>query len=219
MDEMNDKHITTAVRHRFHRALDATPDLTALAVTGVANRLFLQQGQIDRACGVYCLAMALMLGGAMSRRQLYRELTSHESRASVDDILFRGAHAVDLQQLGRRLCSKSSFDVLKGSHSAVLAGTITAVDDGMPVLLAVEDARRVYSHWVLVVGIEHRPEIDDPSALLAIDPNSGRPAPTLQFYNWKLVLGTPRRGARYLKCFDACGKRRSVTCTEALLIH
>lgn len=216
---MKDEYKTNAVRHQFHGSLEASPDLSALTPTGASYRLFLQQGEMDCACGVYCLAMALILVGAMSRRQLNRHLTSTRVRAALDEILFSGSHAADLLQLARRLCAERSFTLLEGSHRAVLAGVTAAADVGVPALLAVEDAQQSYSHWVLVVGIEHRSEINQPSALLAIDPGAGRHAPLLQFYNWKLLLAAPRRGARYLRCVDTSGRRRSVTCTEALIVH
>lgn len=221
MDQMNDKKTTTAVLHRFHPALDASPELRVRpSPTAAGNRLFLQQGEIDRACGVYCLAMALILVGALSRRQFNRHMLSNNAaRASLENILFSGAHAADLQQLARRLCGERRFECVEGSHSVVLAGCTGAVENGLPVLLAVEDARKSYSHWILCVGLEYLPEVDEPSALLAIDPGSGRPAPVLQFYNWKLLFAMPRRGARYLRCHDARGTRRSVTCTEALIVH
>lgn len=213
-----------AVIHVFLPRLIATPHAARPSSDSLVQRIYLQQGDLDGACGVCALLMALILRGLLRRRAalslIRRVRQNYVGEHSVQDLFFEGSSGTDLVKLARSLPQPVRCRLIAGSNSHVLQQVLKYCSRGDPVLLGCESRDGRYSHWVVVVGAEHRgPNLAEPTALLALDPGAGDASPYLRSFNWRLQLDEPRRGARYLRALDGLGRRFLVTCNEAVVVR
>lgn len=216
---MTPNHRSTVV-HRFLPGVDALPEVIFQASSGTQRGapLYLRQGDLDGACGIYCLLMALIACDLLTRSDIGR--FSRMRGPAVHESFFEGTDGADLARISETLAPRSRVNHFVGAHAAVLMDAEREFGRGRAVLLAVEDRLRRYSHWVFLIGAQYTGFPRGPTtALLALDPGSAGAEPSLQPFNWKLLLDNPRRGSRYLTCLDSAGSRRLVTCTEALSLR
>lgn len=216
-----------SVTQRFVSGIKADPWLRHFPAStpNSGNRLFISQGDLDSACGLYCVVMAIMLTTELPRKIAMSLLD--ESRAQyatfrglAKSLYFAGSHGQELGELAQALQPGLRYRVLEDRHAEVLAWTLRTVLKGTPVLLAVNDKTMRYSHWVLAIGVEITSSLEDkrskvPTALLAIDP--GSKSPLLRCFNWRLALDQSKPQARYLRFHDDRGRTRLVTCVEAVV--
>lgn len=218
-----------AITQQFVRGLtsDPWPRCVSASSANQRSRIFLSQGDLDSACGLYCIVMALMLVMHLPRPKALRLLKNSYASDSVfqrvaTDMYFDGSGADTLGLLASTAYVGLKYGVIEGGHQHVLDQVVKFIRRRKPVLLSVADANQKYFHWVLVVGVEHQKYGDtsarsqSPTALLAIDPASR--APYLRSFNWRLELDQPRRNARYLRCYDEHGAPKLVRCMEAMVL-
>jgi hypothetical protein len=221
-------HSKPVIAHQFVPGISADPWLRYFPATEHpnGNRLFVGQGELDRACGLYCVVMAIMLATGLPRRIAMGLLNDSKAQHSAfkriaKDMYFAGSSGETLGQMAQALRPGLRYQPLAGSHRAVLQEVLAHIMKGMPVMLAVNDKEERYCHWVLVVGVElvsanSRRTGGTPAALLAVDPRSDQPL--LRCFNWRLELSHPRVSARYLRFNDDRGRSRLVTCMEAVAL-
>jgi hypothetical protein len=218
-----------SVTQRFVPGISADPWLRYFParLTTNGNRLFISQGDLDRACGLYCVVMALMLATRIPRsiaKGMLNETTAQYPvfKRLAKDMYFRGSGGEMLGYLAQAVRPDIKYGVISGGHATVLDQVLSLVARGKAVSLAVHDKTQRYCHWVLVVGIEYVSGSETsargrlPKALLAVDP--GCRAPFLRCFNWRLELDQPKRAARYLRCHDESGVARLVRCLEAMVL-
>jgi hypothetical protein len=215
-----------AVVHLFLPGLAARPHPTKAQSQGARakTRIYFHQGDLDGACGIYALFMALVLQGRLARRSLRPVLARMQSQYvgdyTVHELYFNGCDAHDLIGFARSLPTPVRCAAIEGSHSEVLRQVIRRISSGKAVLLGVENKSRRYRHWVLIVGVEYcGTDLSQTTALLGLDPAASCGPPRLRAFNWRLELDHPRRGARYLRGFEDSGSPFLVTCTEAVWVR
>lgn len=208
---------------RFHGALRIGADLCAASGVTHRQRLFLQQGALDVACGHYATVMALILLGhldytttsraAASRRRILKRLA-----IKSPDAIFEGMTDEDFEQLiadaGFRVC----LERVNGSTGRCITHTIHALNKGKLVLLGIASRSDGFVHATLAVGIEgkQRGRNVEVETLLCLDP-SGRPWPYCGF-NARLMLKVPRPKAPYLRYLSSYSPRLTVTVWSAIAI-
>lgn len=167
--------------------------------------IHLRQGDLDGACGPYCVLMALLILGLADRDTvtvfgladqrssigklvtrmtegwgtLFHEGTSLDDLAEMLNGLFR-------RKLTATTCATSGVECRRFVERSIL--------DGAPVILGISSAD--VAHWVVVVGLEYWVDEDggrELSRLLLLDP--GDPAPTVSA--WNGVLEARGSGGRY----------------------
>lgn len=212
------------VWHKYVRGVGVDPWLRYPTLDAARNSLFLGQGELDRACGLYCVTMAVMLVCGLPRRLAKSALNADAApyrafKTIAKDMYFSGSHGETLGLLAKGLKSDASYTVTSGTHRVVLDSVLRAVGKGVPAILAVHDRQLRYCHWVLVVGIEYtgdRLSEKVPIALLGLDP-SGKPE-LLRYFNWRLELTTANRRSPYLRCHDDRRMSTQVTCVECVVV-
>lgn len=163
---------------------------TAQGPDGEDQPVHLAQGDLDGACGPYCLFMALLILGVVRRDEI------KPGADGGDDIekLFKRLHryggffrdGTDVVELKRHLKEFAPHLMVKATKSKGvelrdwLEGHIT---EDHPVILGLRWGGE--AHWVLVVGLEYETETetetDELRRILVLDP--GDPAPTVSAWN------------------------------------
>jgi hypothetical protein len=193
----------------------------------------LRQGDLDGACGPYCLAMALIAFGLAERdeliagryhgnrrfakflrsleqdkgRHLFRKGTTRDDFQKAIDQAFR--RHVSLSYLSDHNAPSINFRDFTEWFLKSDAGV-------SPVILAIDFGKEnAGKHWVLVVGWEETE--DGGSSFLVLDPG-GSPPRQRECWNVKIraegtgsplpYLATPNQGADYrVRFIDAIGLR------------
>ena len=208
---------------RFYPTLRPGDHLRAVTGSSKASLVHVRQGQLDGACGLHCIVMALIAMGLASRAQL-RSLPAVESdrfdllwRRSLDTY-FTGLDGDELAALLATVGNEVAWDQYEGAHNRVLQFAIRAEWPSLVILGWISQARE-HGHWVLVVGSEWLESDHDEEiiALLCLDPAIETPRGTA--YNARLELTKPRRGAKHLHYVRMDGRRTSVTCTDAFSLR
>lgn len=179
--------------HHFLPGIRAHADVEYLqADSGTVERwrpLHLAQSQLDSACGLHALCMALMVLTGIRRSQV--ESMARATRGPFRELwqlatvhFFEGVQPDDLvgylqpfadQLAGEAWTSKSRRRVGQAVQQAISAGAVP--------LLQIDS--RAWSHFVAVVGFERECRAL-PTALLVLDPS--HPAPWLTPFNGRLDL-------------------------------
>jgi hypothetical protein len=227
---MEKEHLSTsAAVQRFIPNLFARPVPSSRHESG-EQQVFLQQGDLDAGCGIYCLLMAMMIRTGLRRSKATRVLRwprsplTYSGQDLATRIFTGGSEALELAMLAREVQDGVVMRIFSGSHSSVLQSVQAEIESGNPTLLNVHDRWQRHRHWVVVTGIEYLchpsgPARETASALLALDPAQRSGAPQLRAFNWRLELSTPRKGARYLRSTADDSRERHLTCVEALAVR
>lgn len=162
--------------------------------------IHLRQGEMDGACGPYCVVMTLIALGVMSRDQA-RSLDSFDGRTRL------GPFRENLMAFGALVTEGTDdFDVSWLVDVFKHAGVVTTVLDVAPrrkttirniadavdnrkiPIVGVEWACRQAGHWLLVIGYQGYMANDDDELqithLLCLDPTSDAPRVSL----WNTVI-------------------------------
>ena len=155
----------------------------------------LRQGELDGACGPYCMVMALIALGVLSREEACnmsewdartREGRFRDKLKSFGTLVNAGTDTYDLTWLAEGFARKGVWsEEVTGSKKSTLKRLIKAVDDWqIPILSLYWESGS--GHWLIVVGyqgIEYE-EGFQLTHLLCLDPASEAPYISL----WNAVI-------------------------------
>ncbi|QSI78781.1 hypothetical protein [Niveibacterium microcysteis] len=178
------------LRHEFVGSLVPGATLRAVRANGGTSRVFYGQGELDGACGIYCLLTAARAHGSSVSFEKCRRARDSERRSFYEasrEHFFDGTTLSDLVRLATQLNVFGSVQRISGTPRILIERTIKALEKGSVVALAFKN-RRGEAHWTLAVGVEHRRlnAGDQPTAILCID--SGQVSPTLTPHNARIEL-------------------------------
>ncbi|MNO57292.1 hypothetical protein D3C76_478250 [compost metagenome] len=162
---------------------------------GRGDKVHLRQGEMDGACGPYCLVMAMLARNQLSRRQakgvapvdartrygrLMQALERHEPLVRV------GTTGYDLLELLGEISDKE-YRVEKGSGRRMVELTRRHLQENIPVVLGFHGRKDSdIRHWGLAIGMSEE-------AFFLLDP-----AHDLQRgLAWNAVLTTDPHGSRF----------------------
>lgn len=165
---------------RLHPALLLGPELRVRYGKNPAHRLLLRQGSLDSACGLYSLAMALVLLGLISHDTAVRLLNSRIAsiRSLAKDLketFFHGLTAEDLVTAVQSTALDVHADFYDVQHRACLNHALKALHKAQVPLVILDAKKGHFAHWVVVVGVEGQQEGKkfEPQTLLLLDPGAG----------------------------------------------
>lgn len=125
------------------------------------DQVHLRQGDMDGACGPYCVAMALLVLTKTTRYELdpsykidYRTRAGKLLKVihSFDPMVLCGTGAHDLCEM-LSAHNQAYGRIFEGSSSQLVPKVKQAIDNGHPVILDVQSKRAEgLNHWTLVVG-------------------------------------------------------------------
>jgi hypothetical protein len=141
--------------------------------------VFVQQGDLDGACGTHCLFMALMAMRVVPRAQFFR---MDERRMGVDlrrlyrlarSYYFSGTDSRDFKKLLGLMAPKIDYDVTEATDSAAEQFISKYLAHGRLVIVGLECAARRLNHWVLAIGQSgiERGKVFEASNFLIVDPS------------------------------------------------
>ncbi len=167
--------------------------------------IHLRQGDMDGACGPYCVVMALLARNTV-KRQDFSPLNKIDYRTragrllneirQTDPLVLSGMAAEQLQQLfiaHNSACSKLTY----GSSKELLATASKSIKAGHPVIIGIKGRKQDnLDHWTLVIGTCS-------NNLYLLDP--GYDLPTGNY--WNAIISTNptsnRFGYRYINPWNS----------------
>jgi hypothetical protein len=207
-------------RLRYH-TLDSAGDCNGL------NALFLEQGTLDGACGIYVTLMALMLSNGVTRSLAVRSLSrtgakTAQFRELAGAAYFSGTVDEDLVKLACAFLPEAKPAPLSGSHRVLIDKCVEQMGRGNPVVLSVADRSRYFRHWLLLIGLETQiadqgKRTGQVNAFLLLDPSCA--CPELALHNARLDLETGRPVAKFLRLRNANGLSKDVTVMQAVVFE
>lgn len=211
------------LEQRLHPAIRIGLTVTTMSKRGTELPLHCRQGTWDGACGLYCVAMALVLLGRL--KSTFRIPDRRNSVAGAfwragREKYFEGLDGRELADMVRSLDPTLLLRTARRSHDALARLTTTELAVGRLVILAWTSRSGDLAHWVLVVGIEGRRlrERFRPTTLLCLDPSD--PEPVLCGYNGRLELANCSRAGEepYVRYLSHQNGATLVQLTEAVVI-
>jgi len=166
----------------------------------------LRQGDMDGACGPYCVVMSLLARKTAKREEFiplngidYRTRAGKllkELRTS-DPMVLSGMDIKKLQELFTAHNTASS-EVEVGSSKQLLSSATNAIKDGLPVILGIKSRKSdELDHWTLAIGASNE-------CLYLLDPAYDLPVGNY----WNAVLSVAptsnRFGYRYMNAWNCC---------------
>ena len=211
-----------SVVQRFYRSLRPGRRLRALQPNGQPVSVHLQQGDLDGACGQYCLLMALTILGVAPRRG-WENVSQLKSGAFAElwrmlaERFFSGSHSADVIDCIEEAPDGITYVVFEASPSAVVDFCVDQLGRDAIVLLGTHQERRAHGHWTLVIGWEHyggehpKPlrhvtKLRKARALLCLDPSHAEPY--LTAYNLRIDV---ERYSRRALTVEMIGNDESVS--------
>lgn len=154
------------------------------------EEIHLRQGDMDGACGPYCVVMALIALGFVDREDVagldyhgntkVAKLMSHLENSNGQH-LFKGGtvpkhfkEAINVS-FGKEVeVDYLNFDAVPGSSFRDLTHKFVNFDDVRPVILGIDYGKVTPGrHWILVVGYEEN--VDGSTRFLILDPSADKP--------------------------------------------
>ena len=167
----------------------------------------LRQGDMDGACGPYCVVMSLLVKGVVTRSEFTPPLTvDYRTRSgrvlkaihSTDPLVLGGMTDEQLQELFQ--AHNTAFTTAaNGQSKNMLAQAKAAIESGSPVIMDVESRKEDgLSHWTLGIG-------SCENCIYLLDP--GYELPIGNYWNAMLTVNpsSNRFGYRYIspfRCID-----------------
>ncbi len=151
-----------------------------------AEPIFLRQGDLDGACGFYCLLMALIALGIFRRREVLELETSRKHaclariKTNARMYYFSGAGTRTLKKLLAPLNDTLDVSIINGQDNKVRDFALDHLAHGRFVVLGLENFREHLAHWALAVGVGGAKRCNrfKPARILLIDPDVERPRKT-----------------------------------------
>ena len=193
-----------AITYQFVAGIRAETDVQ-YQLAGTTDKwapLHLRQSQLDGACGLHSLGMALLVLTGMPRARI--EGMARASRGPLhalwklaSDGVFTGVELHDLVRYLQPFAPVLAGEVLiTSSVNRIGRAVEAAVTDGAVPLLRLDS--RTWSHFCVIVGFERRQKRGASSALLTLD--AAHSAPWLTPFNGRLDLsGSGGRSVRVSK--------------------
>ena len=159
---------------------------------GRRHTVFLAQGDLDGACGFYCVGMALLALGVIKRAQFtYHHRNTKAVKTFLEAMqrqLFEGTDVDELITLISNLPLPVKADALLLPRRHLIAVMSEALRDGHLLVAGVEGQGGRLNHWVLIVGMEvnRRRRPSTTSAFLVLD--ASEPRPTVCCWNARLEV-------------------------------
>lgn len=189
-----------------------------------ANKVFLRQGALDKACGLCCLAMALVLLGEARYGEAEKLLGSRHTslrrlRRWTKVVFAEGMSEDDFVEAVT--ATTLEIDVSRGEsgeHAACLVHTLRGLGAGKIAALGIASRDWGWHHWVLAVGLEgiERGRRFEKHSVLCLDPSSDiLPNGT---FNARLSLNIPRPGARFLRYSSSNTPRSNVMISNTVVL-
>src|SRR4029077_10818647 len=125
---------------------------------GKYRPVFVQQGDLDGACGTHCLFMALMAMRVIPTAQFFR---MDERRMGADlrrlyrlarTFYFSGTDSRDFRKLLRLVRPKIQFTATEATDTAAEQLIAKHLQCGTLGIVGIESAARKLNHWVLAIG-------------------------------------------------------------------
>lgn len=187
-------------------ATHAGPEVPVMGSDEETQLLHLRQGDIDGACGPYCLFMALMICGVARRDEIVGTRTEIHGNSSLAKAfklmetyaaLFRyGTNLEDLEGFINKTCrSKIKAESCPNRGVALRPFIEKHIRQNHPVILGLNLGDGT-GHWVLVVGLEYLEDADGKKTLwrfLVLDPAE----PPSKVCAWNGVIEATGSGGIY----------------------
>ncbi len=210
---------------RMHPNVIATKSGPAVTVGGRRGPqpIHMRQGEMDGACGPYCVLMALMALRAVRRGWVTDSpVTAPRGvRAALrltSKWYFSGTAVRDLAQLVQPLDRLVTVNISKASHAALVPFILNNLAEERLVVVGINNSARRLKHWTLVLGVAGVQKRDNftPQHFLLLDPSED-PIPLLQ-WNSTLAVSAARPRSRARLWHERNGKSTLVTLQHALAI-
>jgi len=191
---------------------------------GKYRPVFVQQGDLDGACGTHCLFMALMAMRVIPTAQFFR---MDERRMGADlrrlyrlarTFYFSGTDSRDFRKLLRLVRPKIQFTATEATDTAAEQFIARHLECGKLVIVGIESAARKLNHWVLAIGRAgtERSGIFIPRRFLIVDP--GDDPDQLVPWNATLETGAAANSRLFRSLFDLRGEAAPVRLSGAIAI-
>ena len=210
---------------RVHPNVIATKNGPAVTMCGARGPqpIHLRQGEMDGACGPYCVLMALMALRAVRRGWVTNSPATAPRAVKATLRLtsrwyFCGTNVRDLAQLVQPLHRSVTASISKASHAALVPFILDNLAEERLVVVGINNGAHRLKHWTLVVGVAGVQKRDNfnPQHFLLLDP-SADPISLLQWNSTLAVTAArPRSRARLWR--ERNGKSTPVTLQHALAI-
>ena len=191
---------------------------------GKYRPVFVQQGDLDGACGTHCLFMALMAMRVVPRAQFLR-MDERKMGAGLrrlyrlaQSFYFSGTDSRDFRKLLGLVRPKIEFDATEVTDTAAERFVARHLDRGRLVIVGLEDAARKLNHWVLAIGqagIEQSGHFRV-RRFLIVDP--GDSPDRLVPWNATLETGAATNARLFRRLFDVRGEPARVRLSGAVAI-
>jgi hypothetical protein len=182
-----------------------------------AGRGHLQQGDLDGACGIYCVVMGLIACGAVTVREGNNIATTRnrilkDFWQNVAPFFFAGSRGLDLAPLLSQSFLNLHIRHITLAPRSMIDRIVDAIGKRVFMMIRIANWEADYDHWVVLSGVEGVQERRrfSPHALLLVDP--AFPSPSYRLYNGILQIERGRRPHRYFQD----GEKRDVYVLEAL---
>ena len=205
----------------FARNLRPGCHLRAVNLSGRHSHVHLRQGELDGACGPYCLLMAFTILGIAPQRQITQlsQLTSGklvEHWRMLAALFFTGASSSDLvASLKKAPDIGVAHKIFKGGRTGIANFCVEQINNDAVVILGTKSAKKSFGHWTLVVGWEGYYDASARAdtahatpqgirALLCLDPSYSEPV--LTAYNTRIDV---EPSARWLERYQVATTQMS----------
>jgi len=210
---------------RVHPNVIATTSGPAVTIGGRRGPqpIHMRQGEMDGACGPYCVLMALM-----ALRVVRRGWVTYSAAKAPRGVraalrltskwYFSGTAVRDLAELVQPLNRLVTTRTSKASHAALVPFILDNLAEGRLVVVWINNSARRLKHWTLVLGVAGVQKRDNftPQHFLLLDPSED-PIPLLQ-WNSTLAVTAAAPGSRARLWLERNGKSTLVTLQHALAI-
>lgn len=197
-------------RHRFQRVFAGFHDGISLVVQTKRQepvRFFMRQDSVSGSCGLMCVGMVLIALGVLKASAFEsaprrRHGTAFSLWSLLSDSFFSGIDVSDLHARLLQLDVPVTFTCRTGEPDSIGKFAVEALSRGELTILAYENERNHFKHYVLGTGVagitENRQSTVD--SLLVID--SGGDEPILTAFNGVMHMIPNRKKSKYKEEFN-----------------
>jgi hypothetical protein len=191
---------------------------------GKYRPVFVQQGDLDGACGTHCLFMALMAMRVIPRAQFFR---ADERRMGADlrrlyrlaqSFYFSGTDSRDFKKLLGLMQPKIEYEATEATDTAAEHFIAKHLEQGRLVIVGLESAARKLNHWVLAIGQAgvERSGAFEARRFLLVDPSDD--PDTLVPWNATLETRVAGKARLFRNMSDLRGETQPVRLSGAIAI-